>query len=157
MNISHQSQVSNHQKGQSLLEVLLALGVAIIIIVSLSALAVYGLRNAQHGKNVETATRLAGQGAEQVRTVRDRQSWQVFRTYPVNSCFQVETSNWTLQQAGCGGVPLLNEFSNFLREIRLTDATTGAGEGRKITVTVFWTDTAGTNQINTDTILTQWQ
>ena len=105
---------TSHQKGQALLEVLTALGVAILVIVGLSTLAVYGLKNAQHGKNVETATRLAGQGAEHVRTVRDRQSWTVFRTYPVDSCFLVNISNWTLQQVACGGVRLIGEFSNFL-------------------------------------------
>lgn len=143
--------------GQSLLEVLTALGVAVLIITGLVALAVYGLRNAQHGKNTETATRLTGQATEQVRTVRDRQAWTVFRTYSINSCFQVNNLSWTLQQVACGGTQLSGEFSNFLREIRLTDRSDASGEGRLVTVTVFWTDSQGLNQVKTDTILTQWQ
>lgn len=148
------------KKGQTLLEVLVALGVAVLLIAGLSVLAVYALRNAQHGKNIETATRLAGEGIEQVRIVRDRSGWEDFVRYDLSKCYKVDTTTWVLEPlTSCnvedGETP--PAFEIFKRQIKLVDVDPGDEESRQVTVTVFWTDSQGPNQVSSDTILTQWK
>jgi type II secretory pathway pseudopilin PulG len=145
---------NKRQEGQSLLEVLTALGVAVIIIVALSILAVSSLRNAQHARAQAEATKYVNGGLEQVRTVRDRQGWSMFFSYAVPKCYSVQTSDWTLQEdSSCSGVPV----SGHIRTILLEDQTTPEGEGRKVTVTVSWTDSFGPNTSSATTILTKWK
>ncbi|OGD86187.1 hypothetical protein A2Z23_03160 [Candidatus Curtissbacteria bacterium RBG_16_39_7] len=149
---------NKNNSGQSLLEVLTALGVAAVIIVALTTLAVTSLRNAQHARSQTTATKLASEGIEQVRTVRDRQGWTAFYLYVFGKCYTVDTTNWILQNAEdppCDGMEV-SGYSGYVRKIFLENESTG-GEGRKITVTVTWTDSFGENTSQATTILTKWQ
>jgi type II secretory pathway pseudopilin PulG len=160
------------QKGQSLLEVLTALGVAAVVIVALSILAVSSLRNAQHARSQTEATKFVNEGIEQVRTVRDQKGWNAFGGYTINSCYVVDTtvSPWSLTNnggvvvCGSGGEPIGS--TQFKREIKLEDAnlsggtpgcSTGPCPGRKITVSVFWTDSFGLNTSQASTVLTEWK
>lgn len=158
------------ESGQSLLEVLTALGVAAIVVVALSVLAVSSLRNAQHARAQAEATKFVNEGIEQVRTVRDQQGWNTFSTFsvtPPNNCYSVNTSStpWILQGETCGTPPIVGS-TQFTREIQLEDASIDVVSsgclsppcpGRRVTVTVSWTDSFGPNTSQAATILTQWK
>lgn len=60
-------------KGQSLIEVLLALSIAAIILGAITTAVISSLRNAQFAKNQNLATQLASQGIEIIRGIRDRE------------------------------------------------------------------------------------
>lgn len=59
------------QKGQSLIEVLIALAVTTIVIIALIIVVLAGLKNAQFAQNQSKATRYAEQAIDQIKTVRD--------------------------------------------------------------------------------------
>ncbi|MBI4038186.1 hypothetical protein HY387_00835 [Candidatus Daviesbacteria bacterium] len=65
---------SSREKGQSLLEVIIVIAVAILVVGALVFAAIFSLRNAQIAKNQAQATKLAQEGIEKVRTGRDRNS-----------------------------------------------------------------------------------
>ncbi len=60
------------EKGQSLIEVIIAATVGILIVAALTFATIFSLRNAQVAKNSAQATKLAQEGIERVRNGRDR-------------------------------------------------------------------------------------
>lgn len=62
----------NMQKGQALLEVAISVGIAIILVAAIAITTVIGLKNSQFAKNQAQATKLAQEGIERVRSVRNR-------------------------------------------------------------------------------------
>lgn len=65
-------------KGQTLVEVLLAVGVASIVLIALTRAVTIGLRNAQFAKNQALATEYAQETMERLRVYRDQSGWQEF-------------------------------------------------------------------------------
>ncbi len=64
--------MSNNQSGQTLMELVVVIGVAVIVVGALVFATVASLRNAQFAKNQSQATKLAQEGIEKVRVGRDR-------------------------------------------------------------------------------------
>jgi len=62
------------EKGQSLLEVAIALGIGMIIITALTVVTLEGLRNSQFSENLTQSTGYATEGRDIARTMRDRNS-----------------------------------------------------------------------------------
>ena len=58
-------------KGQTLVEVLVALSSAVIIITAITILVISSLNNAEYGKNQNLATQYAQEGMEIIRKIRD--------------------------------------------------------------------------------------
>ncbi len=147
---------TRNQRGQSLIEVLVAITVGIFVVVALINAAVAAMRNAQYAKNQNIATKLAQEGMEQVRAVRDRMDWTIFSTYgdAGKPCYSVDTSSWQLvgNDAGCAGLAVTG-FASFLRMIKVEDGVSGQ---EKITVKVSWTDAAGIHTSELTSYLTQW-
>lgn len=68
------------QRGQSLIEVLVALTITVIMIVALIAFVLSGLRNAQFAQKQSKATKIATETMEQIKTIRDRDG-EIFFSY----------------------------------------------------------------------------
>jgi len=62
----------HRDKGQSLIEVIVACSVGILVVAALTFATIFSLRNANFAKNSAQATKLAQEGIERVRTGRDR-------------------------------------------------------------------------------------
>lgn len=60
------------ERGQSLLEVIIAMAVGILVVTALVFATIFSLRNAQFAKNSAQATKLAQEGIERARIGRDR-------------------------------------------------------------------------------------
>ena len=60
------------EKGQTLIELVVVVGIAAIVVGALVFATVASLRNAQFSKNQSQATKLAQEGIERVRSARDR-------------------------------------------------------------------------------------
>jgi Tfp pilus assembly protein PilV len=65
-------------QGQSLIEVLTALAIAILIIVALVAGVTYAIRNLTHARNQALATQYAQEGLERARQERDTKASAFF-------------------------------------------------------------------------------
>ncbi len=68
------------QAGQTLLEVLIALGVSVVIVTTLTTAVITGLNNSQSSKNDNLATHYAQEGLEFMRKLRDS-DWTTFFSY----------------------------------------------------------------------------
>lgn len=166
---------NNSDLGQSLLEVTITLGIAVSLILALTVITLQGLQSSQFSQNQVQATKLAQEGLERVRFLRNANipvtvgvsdfnwygtppliwDWD-FQTYqPLIDC-----NNCRFQFDSCTeGVCSLQAFSGqgekipnspFTREIRIEDSDTNQ---KKITARVSWTDISGVHESKLITIL----
>lgn len=155
-------------KGSSLIEVIIAATVGILVITALTFATIFSLRNANFAKNSAQATKLAQEGIEKVRSIRDRdqdnkvaytvapgdtrikfsQLWNINFVCPTNCYFYLNTDVLT------GGT--VGFFENlppaFKRQVSITDGSP-ADQQKIITVIVVWTDFAGSHESKLTTIL----
>lgn len=66
------------ENGQSLLEVITAVGVTVLVLVALVRLTTVSIRNAAFARNQAKATKLAGEVREKIRAYRETNSWDDF-------------------------------------------------------------------------------
>ncbi|HUS59771.1 MAG TPA: prepilin-type N-terminal cleavage/methylation domain-containing protein [Nevskiaceae bacterium] len=121
------------EKGQSLIEVLVALAVMAIVILALVRVTTVSIRNATFAKNRALATKYAQEGMEKVRAYRDEVVWETF------------TSNCP---------PTLDALPlPFTRTV----ACTGSGDERDIIVIVSWSEAGIPHESKLVTHLTNWK
>lgn len=125
--------------GQSLIEILVIMGVTSLVLTSLVSAVVVGVRNSRFAKNQSLATKIAQEAMEKVRRERDQQSsWSDF------------------DEATCENPSGLDDPPPpFTRSI---DCTLEEGNTRmKVFVMVSWPEGAKIYQSQLTTYLTQWQ
>ena len=142
-----------YEKGQSLFEVVLALAVAALIIISIVALATISIRNANFSRNQSLATRYAQGAIEWLRGQRD-EGWDAFTTRALTPLWCLKSLSWTdAIIGGCGSSGFISD-TIFKREISFTilDASSIDTE-----VKVYWQDAQGLHETKTVTTFTDWR
>lgn len=142
-----------YEKGQSLFEVVLALAVAALIIISIVALATISIRNANFSRNQSLATRYAQEAIEWLRGQRD-EGWDAFTTRALTPLWCLKSLSWTdAIIGGCGSSGFISD-TIFKREISFTilDASNIDTE-----VKVYWQDAQGLHETKTVTTFTDWR
>lgn len=162
----------SNEKGQSLLEVIVAVTVGILVVSALTFATIFSLRNAGFAKASAQATKLAQEGIERVRTGRDRTaaitgdfqlsnqsitSWddpdlwanRISINCIPNCYFKVNPSG-ELQYLT--GPQLVETNGQFKRVVILSDDASYQIE-KKVTVIVTWTDFSGPHESRLTTIL----
>lgn len=144
-----------NRSGQSLVEVVVALGIVVALAVALVTTSLVTQRSSKTAQNNTQATKLVGQNIEQMRVFRDRKG---FSFLVDGTCFTLNTTNadpalWTLPV--CAGVEANGEIvtlSNidFVRKIAITTPTVNK---KQIVVTVEWTDSGGLQKVTNTTFL----
>lgn len=155
--------------GQSLLEVIVVVAVTVIVVGALVFSTITGLRNAAFAKNQSQATKLAQEGLEKIRSLRDRDEqdkvyyddtkqqadqfsdlWNIRLSCQSNNCYFILVGDILRN---------VNSFSNVEhvekglgRRIEIEDIADGSKE-KKITAIVSWTDFSGSHQSSLTTIL----
>lgn len=149
------------ERGQTLIEALVALAVAVMVISAISAAVTTSLSNAQYSKNQNIATHYAEEGMEYMRKLRN-QDWN---QYLANTTFNFlsdgagGTNVWAVScLINSSGGPSLDPLTNatgtcgtfdssnsFIRTVRGEKESTDCGGSsgvdiRKIAVTVAWSD-----------------
>jgi type II secretory pathway pseudopilin PulG len=164
------------EKGQTILELLVAISILVIVIGALASLGLGTLKDSTISRNRSTADFLAQQALEQVRNVREQNGWEAFYNYSVtvNNCYdQVDSIVWELKPKGgiiCSAVSGENisiDNVSYNRFIKLDDSTVLPSptsptpdcptncEGRLITVTISWDDSGGKRSIQQSSLLTE--
>jgi type II secretory pathway pseudopilin PulG len=123
--------------GQMLLEVILAIAMAIITVGAVMMIIVASLGRAQYSKNQDLANSYAREGIDTVRKMRDS-NWSDFHSRNGSYCLNqgAVTLGSTPCTANVGGI--------FTRSVSLeqnsSDCSGGGSNGTKTTVTVSWPD-----------------
>lgn len=160
-----------NSKGQSLIEVLIATTVGILVVTALTFATIFSLRNASFAKNSVQATKLAQEGLERVRTLRDRDGavfyidpsstvlkfsdfWNItFSCSGSANCYFYFNTSSTSDIFSGGDINTFESIApNFKRQFWIEDEDDGT-EQKKITALVQWTDFAGTHESKLTTIL----
>lgn len=143
-----------HNKGQSLFEVVLALALSTLIIVALVSLVANSIKNSTYSRNKTYATHYTQEASEWLRGQRDG-DWDVFSANilclvpPHVQCLD------TLVLGNCGICDDTEFIGNiFKREVIFSDI-----EADSVTVEVktYWTDSQGIHEVRSNTILTDWR
>lgn len=137
-------------RGQTLIEVLVALALAALIISAISIAVITSLNNAIFSKNQNSATQYAQEGMEIMKRLKDT-NWNTFNNYGVS------VNNYCLDK----GSTLLREMQGnkcgqnidiFMRQVKIEKSNSdcklegSATLGTRLTVSVFWNDGKCKNQ-----------
>lgn len=146
----------NTQKGQSLVEVLAVLGIAIGIISAITIAVISSLTNVERGKTNALATSYAQTGMEIVRTQRQTDV-SLFRTFLGSYCLAKACSSIIPSDIACGtksGSACPQNVDSYIREVTFqpSDGSCEAptlppptpqpplANNTKVTVSVYWND-----------------
>ena len=130
-----------NQEGQSLIEVVIALAVAVLVLLALVGITISSINNASFSRNQSLATKYAKQVMEEIRNHRETVPWADF-VGPTNDC----TSN-----LGITFVPP-SQLDPAPANPKIT--CTCLDNSCNIRVEVVWTDSKGTHTSDLSTILT---
>jgi type II secretory pathway pseudopilin PulG len=140
--------------GQSLVEILVALGVALLVIVALIRATAISMKGSGFSKAQATGTRYAQEAIEWIRGQRD-EGWSNLASRTPDTGFATyclsDLSSWPASSGECAYYSLDGKYK---REAVLTDE-----EGGKIgvEVTVKWLEVGGERQSRLNTYFTNWR
>ena len=156
---------SGFSSGQSLVEVVVSIGIAVILAISLITTSLITQKSSRSARNNSQATKLVQQTLEQLRVLRDRKGFSVttFPSAPTATCFTFNSTdpdldNWALSAAAsCPSlqtIPL--DVTTFNRNIEMINQG-ASNEKRLITVTVSWDESGQARMVKSQTFLSLWQ
>ena len=145
--------------GQSMFELVLAIGIMGIILLSLVALATLSVRNASFSRNQAEASRLGQETIEWLRHERDT-SWSTFVTNTTASPTRcVVTPEWSgAKLGGCTGADIINGLYFRRAEFTPTDINSDTYIDRiEVVVIVSWQDARGNHEVANSIYYTNWE
>ena len=141
------------KSGQTLIEVVVAAGITVILAAALISTSLIVQKSARAAKNNTQATKLAQETIEQLRVMRDRQTFEAIK---ISSCEGLDTqgddpANWKFV-AECGqNVTSATSSTKFSRKISVIQN----GDNKTITVTISWDEAGGQKSVSSQTFLSQ--
>lgn len=147
-------------RGQSLFEIVLALAIATLIIVTMVALVSSAIRNSTYSKNKTLATRYSQEVTEWLRGERDT-DWAAFYVRAATPRWCLRALLWS--DATIGVCTPGREIAGtiFKREVAFTRSTVLVGGVAKNVVEaeskVYWQDAQGLHEIKSVTDFTDWR
>lgn len=137
------------KKGQTILEVLIALGVGIVILSSIVLVVLVSLSSAKFARDQSLATQYAQEGMEVVRVIRDR-SWTEFSALTATDyCLGEDETLLSVRPVGGACSKIDNLFT---RGVTITWSV----ERATVTVEVSWVDSRGQHQSRLVSYFTRW-
>lgn len=147
------SQNKPPNRGQSIVEVIIALAVMVLVLVALVRATIVAVRNANFAKNQAQATQYSEELLEWLRSERDT-DWDNFVSYAgsgsaTSYCFQ--SLSWPSSGSCSPGQEIAGIF---LRQGSLNET---AADRVEIVIAVTWQDSSGTHQSTLTSYLTNWR
>lgn len=144
----------SEDRGQSLFEVVFAVGIAALIIVGVVSLSRKSISNADFSKNNALATRYALEAREWIRQQRDSLGWDAFNTKVGYHCLSNLT--WGNTSNPCG-VITGTIFSRTANLSQTTVTINGVNyPAVKAEVKVRWIDGSGEHEVKDVSRYTNW-
>ncbi len=130
------------EKGQSLIEVLAALAVALVVILGLVRVTISSMTNARYAKNQSLATQYAQEAMEEARAYRDQNSWETF---------------WSDKVPSTEGPTDIDTIFSKTVTYENAETSLGAEDRAEITATITWLDGVKTHESELTSYLTKWE
>ena len=131
------------QKGQTLIEILLAFSVCILVLSAIIVGITTSLSNTQYTKNQNLANSYAKEAMAVVRQIRDS-GWNKFISYTNNVTYCLSKNSTILTEPNPPLISCGQNVSIFSREINFvhssSDCSNGDISGSKVTIRVSWSD-----------------
>lgn len=144
------------ERGFSILEVILAVGLAVLILSALVSLGVTATKNSTFSRDQTQATKYARETMERVRAFRDQKGLTALKTQCpalVTTFCQISPALTIVQgKETLTGTP----FTRYFQRIGTCPAA-GGGEIIPITVTTEWSDGGGKHNAELQSCFTSWQ
>lgn len=137
-------------KAQTIVELLVALGIASLVIIAIVAAVITSVANVTFSRKQGEATRLAREVMEWLRQERD-QDWNAFFVRS-GQTWCLTTISWSKNRA-CGEADKITE-TDLSREVRLVTISETVVEA---TVVVFWFDSKGRHEARLSSRFTDWR
>lgn len=151
--------MKKYAKGQSLFELILAVGISALIIVSIVSLVNNSLQNAAFSRNESLAANYAQAATEWLRGQRDnRIDTFIQKTGTAKWCLtdaNLSDSSWN-NSGQCGSNEHITS-TIFIRQLDFTTSVVGGKDVYRAVVTVTWTDSKGSHNVNSATDFTDWR
>lgn len=133
---------SKNRKSQTLIEVVLAMALAVIVVVAIVILTNVTLRNSKSALRRSEAAKLANAGIEAVRYAKDASGASCGYSTLTAGCYQLSNGGpicGALDSALCTGVSINLDGELYTRIIDIADN----GTTKLVTVTVKWPEATG--------------
>lgn len=150
-------------KGQTMLEILVAIAVLVMVLVAIVSRVVEAVRNAHFARNQVLATRFSQEGVEWARSQRDRLGWSSFSTYiPDGVIYCVPDPDNDIEALISGLCTSADKISGtvFYRELAFqSNLNPAPGDGEaytQVTSEVTWLDSIGEHNSQLTTRLSKW-
>ncbi len=146
-------KLTKNTKGQSLFEVIIAIGVTSAILVAIINTAILSVRNTSFSRNKTLASRYSQEAVEWLRGQRDA-NWNDFATKS-NSTWCISELDWetTPKNRACTDTDNI-VGTPFKRELTLVTSST---QQIDVKIKVFWSDAQGYHEVVLSTYFTDWR
>lgn len=153
------SKLEFAEKGQSLLEVIVGVGIVTIVLVGLISVITVSLANAQFSRSRTQANKYAQEASEWLRGQRDEMSWADFYTKATSGGrYCLASLDWFVDNNNC---PVINDdVDMYTRRVVLTPVCPidpCNDDKVAIHITVSWVQGQRTPSVELDTYLTKWK
>ena len=140
--------------GQSLMEVVVAMGLVVVAVVALVSTTIFTQKAARSANAQTQATKLAEESIEQLRVIRDRRGfgYLVASTCYILNATDPDPNSWSLTICGTPPSFTLGNIE-FVRSIDVVDD--GANK-KKVTVSVSWQESGGTKKVENVTFFSNF-
>jgi len=145
--------IRRSRSGQSLVEVVVATGIAMLILAALVAGAMTAVRNSQFSRTKARAMQLSQEAIEWIRGER-KKGWSEFTNSSGTFC--LDELSFTKNRACSLSEKISNQFT---RQAKLTfkdEDEDGTDDKAEVKVTTSWTDSNGEHSEEIITYLTRW-
>lgn len=163
------SKMKKTNSGQSLFEVVVALGMIALLVIGLVGVSTSSVRNTSFSANTTTATNYGSDALQWLRNQSDT-GWSTFENNVItNQAYCLDALGWT-NVGACTSSEIISS-TVFIRQVTFLcsvnkgstfpAATCTAGNRTTINaiqanVTVSWTDSQGTHTVNLSDVFTNW-
>lgn len=125
-----------NSKGQTLLEMAIALSAILITLAAISIAIVTSVNNSQFIKSQSQASKYAQQGMEVIRYLRNN-NLATFNSYSGVNCMDIDNVI-SVTTGDCG---IVNIGGSFIRQVDFSKLSTDCSSGTLVTVAVKWSST----------------
>ncbi|MBP9700233.1 hypothetical protein KBD71_03035 [Candidatus Woesebacteria bacterium] len=137
------------QAGQTLIEIIIAVGLVVLVLTSISAGVAISVRNNRHAKSMEEAKQYAREGSEWLRRMRDQLGWDSFAQAVRADGASITYCLPALPQTGAAFIALSNQTCTtsqvisgtvFNRSMAVTTSAGAIPDTVTAVISVSWSD-----------------